>query len=82
MRSSDDDRPGLTSIPSMIRSSRMLRLNRVRRRQWKGGPVRSMNGHVFVKRRPGDMRKNGERNGRSVSPGWMCGFVAMKVEEK
>ena len=81
-RLSDDDGPGLTSTPPMIRSSRMLWLSRVRRWQWKGGPVRSIDGHWFVERRPGDMRKNGERNERNVSTGWMCGFMAMKVVEK
>ena len=43
----------------MIRSRRMVWPSRFRRRQWKGGPVRSIDGHWFVKRRPGDMRKNG-----------------------
>ena len=44
--------------------------------------MRRMDGHLFVKRRPGDIRKNGEQNGKNVSPGWMCGFVAVKVVEK
>ena len=44
----------------MIRSSRMLRLNRVRWWQWKGGPVRSMDGHWFVERRPGDRKMENE----------------------
>ena len=33
VRLTDDDGPGLTSTPPIIRSSRMQRLNRVRRRQ-------------------------------------------------
>ena len=55
----DDDGPWLPSTTPMIRSDRMHRLNQVQQRQWNGGPVRIMNGHLFAKR-PGDAGKGWE----------------------
>ena len=43
-RLSDDDGPELTSIPHMIRSSRIIRFTQIWRQQWKGGPMRSIDG--------------------------------------